>query len=277
MSSRGVNRSLYSAIFDDPDFQALPASARHVLLTARLCQQAGPGAIFTCYPEVLARQTGLTARQVEGALKALERDGWIQREGLVLWVVNGLRYDPTMHLSDTKHQKAVARSVAALPRFSIVLKFCDYYQIIRPFDGPSQGETTSALPKTEDRRPSTEDRRPNNPSPPAGPEEPAWGRPSDLIALYNRLAPPELGRVEKVSEARKRKAAASLRQFPEREFWTRTFSELRFSAFLRGLKPSPGHEHFRGDLDWILTKGKDGTENAVKVAEGKFRDKERAG
>jgi hypothetical protein len=79
MPPRGVNRSLYSAIFDDPDFQALPAEARLVLLTARLCPQAGPGAIFTCYPEVLARQTGLSARRVEAALTALEAAGWVQR------------------------------------------------------------------------------------------------------------------------------------------------------------------------------------------------------
>jgi len=116
----------------------------------------------------------------------------------------------------------------------------------------------------------------DNTSPPAGGggESPHWGQPEDLVALYNRLAPQELGRVEKLSDARRRKAAAYLRQFPEREFWTGVCSELGLSAFLRGLKPNPGHEHFRGDFDWLLTKGKDGTENAVKVSEGKFRDKE---
>lgn len=162
MPSRGVNRSLYSGIFDHPEFQALPAQARHVLLTTRLCAQAGPGAIFTCYPEVLARQAGLPARQIERALKALEAAGWIQREGLIVWVVNGLRYDPSMHLSDPKHQKAVARAVSALPRLSIVLRFCDYYKITRPFDGPSKHETTLALPKTEYRVPNTEDRIPSS-------------------------------------------------------------------------------------------------------------------
>ena len=49
-------------------------------------------------------------------------------------------------------------------------------------------------------------------------------------------------------------------------------TEIRQSAFLCGLKPSPGHEHFRADFDWLLTKGKDGTENVVKVYEGRFRD-----
>ncbi len=160
MPSRGVNRSLYAGIFDHPEFQALPAQARHVLLTTRLCAQAGPGAIFTCYPEVLARQTGLPARHIERALKALEAAGWIQREGLIVWVVNGLRYDPSMKLADPKHRKAVTRSIASLPKLEIVLKFCDYYEITRPFDGASKTKTTSALPKTEYRVPNTEDRVP---------------------------------------------------------------------------------------------------------------------
>ncbi len=173
MPSRGVNRSLYAGIFDHPEFQALPAQARHVLLTTRLCAQAGPGAIFTCYPEVLARQAGLPPRQIERALTALEAAGWIQREGLIVWVVNGLRYDPSMHLSDPKHQKAVARAVSALPRLSIVLRFCDYYKITRPFDGPSKHETTLALPKTEYRRPNTEDRVPKEAGAPAETAGPA--------------------------------------------------------------------------------------------------------
>ena len=160
MGSRGVNRSLYSALFDDPDFQALPAAARHTLLTARLCPQAGPGAIFICYPEILARQTGLSLRCIEGALKALEGAGWIQREGLILWVVNGLRYDPTLRLADPKHRKAVTRSIASLPRLEIILRFCDYYGIPRPFDAPSETKTTLALPKTENREPRTENREP---------------------------------------------------------------------------------------------------------------------
>ena len=48
---------------------------------------------------------------------------------------------------------------------------------------------------------------------------------------------------------------------------------MKFSRLLLGLAPSPGHENFRGDLDWLLTRGKDGSENAVKTAEGKYRDR----
>ena len=110
--------------------------------------------------------------------------------------------------------------------------------------------------------------------PVGGPSTGPWGTPQDLIALYNRLVPPGLARVTRLTSARRNKATKYLREFPEREFWTRCFAELKFSRFLLGLQPSPGHENFRGDFDWLLTKGKDGTENCAKVAEGKYRDKE---
>ena len=62
--------------------------------------------------------------------------------------------------------------------------------------------------------------------------------------------------------------------FPEERFWTGVFSAIQFSSFLRGLRPSNGHEGFKGDFDWLLTQGKDGTENAVKVEEGRYQDAE---
>jgi hypothetical protein len=112
----------------------------------------------------------------------------------------------------------------------------------------------------------------NNPSP--APRE-QWGTPDALVALYNRLVPEGHPRVTRFSPERRRKAALYLRNFPEQSFWVRVFSEIRHSAFLqRGSQTSP---NFRGDFDWLLTKGKDGTENAVKVAEGKYRDAEDRG
>jgi hypothetical protein len=96
--------------------------------------------------------------------------------------------------------------------------------------------------------------------------------PQSLMALYNTEAPPTLPKVKTLTEARIKKATGTLRQFPQSDFWQTVLAEIRQSAFLQGLKASPGHEHFRADFDWLLTKGKDGTENCVKVFEGKFRD-----
>lgn len=145
MSSRGVYRGIFSALPDDPDFQRLPPSARLVFYTVRLCKQAGPAAIFRYYPVVLAEQTGLAPKALEAALVALERGAWIEREGVILWVRNGLRYDPSVRLSDPKHRKAIERHLAELPKLDIVLRFCDYYQFARPFEGPSKTYPNLAL------------------------------------------------------------------------------------------------------------------------------------
>ena len=103
-----------------------------------------------------------------------------------------------------------------------------------------------------------------------------WPSVETLVALYNGLIPQYHPRVDRVTPARRDKAKKYLAIFPERSFWVRVFTEVRFSKFLRGHKNNPNgdHGHFRGDFDWLLTKGKDGTENAIKVAEGKYRDEE---
>lgn len=108
--------------------------------------------------------------------------------------------------------------------------------------------------------------RPN----PANPNE--WGSAEALVTLYNRLIPAGHPRVTRLTPARKDKARKYLRDFPEEKFWTGVFSEIQFSSLLRGRIQSDGHRSFRGDFDWLLTRGKDGTENAVKVHEGKYRD-----
>ena len=96
--------------------------------------------------------------------------------------------------------------------------------------------------------------------------------PENLIALYNDTVNDNFSAVEKISEGRLKKARQYLKQFPQREFWLEVFKELNSSAFLAGKKNNPGHESFQANFDWLLSKGKDGTENAVKVYEGKYRE-----
>ena len=98
-----------------------------------------------------------------------------------------------------------------------------------------------------------------------------WPSVQALVYLYNEKAPDECPAVEKVSKAREKRIRQHLHQFSDKEFWEEVFAEIHKSPFLRGLKPSDGHEHFRANLDWLLTKGKDGVENCVKVFEGRYR------
>lgn len=154
MGFRGVYRGVYSSLIDDEDFQTLTPEARLILLALRICRDAGPAVIFRYYPEVVARQTGLTSTQLEAGLVELAEAGWIERERSVVWVKNGLRYDPTMRLSNAKHLAAVCRAVAGLPKVALKVKFLEYYQITEAFDRLSNGYLIPIPP--EDREPNTD-------------------------------------------------------------------------------------------------------------------------
>ena len=97
-----------------------------------------------------------------------------------------------------------------------------------------------------------------------------WGTPRALIALYNEQTPEECPMVKTMSAGRVAKAKKYLKALPSKDFWESVFSEVHKSKFLRGLQDG-GRVVF--DFDWMLTVGKDGTENAVKTAEGKYQDK----
>jgi hypothetical protein len=104
-----------------------------------------------------------------------------------------------------------------------------------------------------------------------GAQPQTWPHPELLIDKYNSETPDETPAVEKITPARIAKAKTYLKIFPQEDFWTGVFAEIKVSSFLRGLRQSNGHA-FCADFDWLLTKGKDGTENAVKVYEGKYRN-----
>lgn len=165
MSRRGVYRGIFSAMLDDPDYQRLTSDARLVLLTLRLCAQAGAAAIFRFYPTVLAEQAGLEIERVEKALIELSSspssaESWVVREGPIVWVRNGLRYDPNLRLADPKHRKSVERAVQALPRLDIVASFCEYYGLASPFEDSPEGlprvSEDLSSPNTKYRVPNTE-------------------------------------------------------------------------------------------------------------------------
>lgn len=139
MAPRGVYRSVYSVLFDDPDYQALKVPARLLLLTLRQCSDAGPAAIFRYYPEKLSAQTGLALKAIGQALEELQAGQWIAYRYPVVWVRNALRYDPTLSLSNSNHLEHVRRWLLGLPKSPVVVSFCDYYKIVYPFEGDSNG------------------------------------------------------------------------------------------------------------------------------------------
>jgi hypothetical protein len=266
--SRGVYRGIHSSLLDDPDFQRLTPRARHVLLTVRLCVEAGPACIFRYYPEVLCRRTGYSRRHLNDALTELEQAQWIVLDADVLWIRNGLRHDPHIRLSNPHHVDAAVRQIEALPSSSarLIAKFCQYYKI---------GKAIDTLPHSPEGVPPQEEEKEEEILQEKEKEKDCAAHaaltPTQLIDLFNKLTPTQTPAVLTRSPERLRKARASLQRFPSEEFWRETFAMFHRSEFLRGLtKPTNGHTSFVADFDWLLSRGKDGTENVVKVHDGRY-------
>src|SRR5262249_8625323 len=104
---RGVWRAGYASIVDHRDFPVLSPPARLTLLGARLGSSNAIASIFRWHASVLQEQTGLDAAALEAALIELEtkppRRPWIIRDERVLWIRNGLRFDPSVVLANPNH------------------------------------------------------------------------------------------------------------------------------------------------------------------------------
>lgn len=92
------------------------------------------------------------------------------------------------------------------------------------------------------------------------PEQPAGPTPEHLLNLWNNLADNALPRVEALTEKRRTKCLARLREHPDKEFWDRVIQKLNVSDFLRG---STG---WRASFDWLITNDN----NVVKIVEGSY-------
>lgn len=143
---RGTYRGIHSALLDDVDYQRLSPDARLLLLTVRLCKGAGPAVIFRYYPEVLARQSGLKISRIASLLAELARGRWIEYDEAIVWVRNGLRYDPMVRTSSWKHRRAIEQAISELPKHAIVVRFCEYYEIAKPIDSLRVTYPELALP-----------------------------------------------------------------------------------------------------------------------------------
>ena len=143
-------------------------------------------------------------------------------------------------------------------------------------------KSRSRVPSMPEAKPQTHDRNDPGPGTESTPEvnkeidkeeNNGWPSPELLVQLYNEMTPDECPAVDKLTDARRKKAREYLRQFSDQSFWETVLQQISNSEFLRGLKIGIGHRGFVADLDWLLSKGRaDQVENCVKVFEGRCAD-----
>ncbi|MGH7649941.1 MAG: hypothetical protein ACREND_17660 [Gemmatimonadaceae bacterium] len=122
---RGEFRPIYTVLLDGPDFQGLGPDARYTFLVCKL--SLGAAGIGVLYSGTLAARTGLTEDRVATALDELVAAGWIRRERNVAWVVDGLRFEPSMSAGSATQRRHIQRHVAGLPRTTLIDAYRERY------------------------------------------------------------------------------------------------------------------------------------------------------
>lgn len=140
--SRGSYRSSYESLVDDAEYQALSPLAQAVFHTLKL--KLGQYGIAVFYTSMLEDIHSRASRdQIRDALCELEAQkangarGWIKIERNVVWMVNGLRFDPSFTEANTNNRKGAVAFTKGLPRLAIVDEFLSYYDLTSPSVAPT--------------------------------------------------------------------------------------------------------------------------------------------
>jgi hypothetical protein len=99
----------------------------------------------------------------------------------------------------------------------------------------------------------------------------------NLVDLWNEMVVPlGLSRVDKLTESREKAIRKAYSNFPERQDWVEILGEFQLSRWLKNETGTDGRA--RRDFDWLLQNAQyGGTENYLKVRNGRYRDKPQRG
>jgi hypothetical protein len=129
---RGNYRSIYTVVVDGPEFQALSPGAKLVWYTLKMTLGPSGIAVIPALVPTLVERTGASTAHVEKAIVQLIADGWVKQERNVVWMVDGLRHDPHLSLSNQNHRTQIAKHINGLPRLPIIDLFRAHYGLSAP-------------------------------------------------------------------------------------------------------------------------------------------------
>jgi hypothetical protein len=82
-----------------------------------------------------------------------------------------------------------------------------------------------------------------------------------FVQWWNQNADSRLARCRQLTDSRRRRIIARLKEHPDRKFWELVMAKINGSQFLRGLAPN---KRWKVDIDFIIHN----ETNAVRIAEG---------
>lgn len=142
MNHRGDYRAVYSVIVDSDEYKALSKDGK--LLFWGLKHSLGLSGIDVLFDDQLAERAGLTMAELPAARQELVAGGWLEVEGRVHWLRNGLRFEPNVSVAHAKQRAGIERHLRGLPKGLIANRMAAYYGITPPFpDTLPEGSTKS--------------------------------------------------------------------------------------------------------------------------------------
>lgn len=148
---KGQYRSIYSCIWDDPEFQSFDPVTQLVFFNLRTSRDCNFPCIFIFYQTTLyERMKTSEPSDIDAGLDALIAADWIRYERPVIWIVKGLRNEPSFVPANSKQIHGIANTLQTLPKLSIVQEFSVYYEI--PMDEKPSKKVPKEKPPKEDER-----------------------------------------------------------------------------------------------------------------------------
>lgn len=254
-----------------------------------------PSGIYRATEEQLAVDTGLPRKRVAEYLGVLVARHRIVRDGAWIFVRGYFARQPKQE----RLLEGVRQDIADCGSNLVLDSFGEKYPLYRKWSNDRLTTVScrdASSVSTEQSNTEQSNTEQSNEGAPSGkepesdippklleriPDLAKWPSPEALVALWNDAATrwndqgqdaAKLPVVETLSAGRRDKARRAIAQFPDWRWWNHALSHIRQSPFLTGrIAPTNGHGRaFRADFDWLLAKHKDGTENVVKLHDGRY-------
>ena len=127
---KGSYRSVYSAIWDDPEFQGFDLLTRQVFFYLRTNKDCNFPCIYVFYPSILSEYfPGVKQAAIDKAWDTLSHTLWIAYQRPVLWIIKGLKNEPNYSAKSEQQKSGIINILKSLPKLHILNEFAEYYGI----------------------------------------------------------------------------------------------------------------------------------------------------
>lgn len=131
-------QGLFDTLWLDPDFRALEVDERLAYVFLR----TGPRVPRCClyFPDwhLFYEVCGVDKDGAKRIIESLGKKPWVLYESGYVWLVKGMRHDPTDPLQDTNRRKGVINELLRMPRLEIKTKLLQTYHLVSEYRAAEQ-------------------------------------------------------------------------------------------------------------------------------------------